>query len=116
MDYILVVFKHDNTSNGFGISKLRQEFLKNIQHEGLAHEIDTESDDHVDFIKLHVDQKVVEKYCELLKWKLPVKREIQIEMNEYVSNTEVAQFSLFSILPPSQYKMYYEYSNTKRYL
>lgn len=129
MDYVLVFSKISQRGDHHrseALQAFRKKFLANLLKEGLEYEIDGDSDEDFCFVKLYAGRSVVEKYCELLKWKMPVKTNVlhrrDLVDKKFASNRRAKLFDdstsykLFSTLPPSRYRIHYEYSRAKRYL
>lgn len=105
---------------------LRKKFLVNLVKEGIEYEIDGESDDNFCFVKLHAGKVVLKKYCELLKWKVPIKSNVLHRRGtrswKFASSRRDFTFDdcqsslILSGLPASRYKVHYEYSRAKHYL
>ncbi|GAB1605119.1 anoctamin-4-like isoform X2 [Argonauta hians] len=70
IDYILAWDKH--SKNAIESEEARDIFHENLKKEFLELEIDT-SDSDVDFMKIHAPFKVLCRYAELLKLKVPMK-------------------------------------------
>lgn len=130
MDYVLVYNKTSHRSGDHTrfqtLAVLRKRFLANLAKEGVEFEIDGESDDDCCFVKLHAGKAVLEKYCELLKWKMPVRTNLlhrRVPKDWKLASSrrdflfdDCSNSPVISNLPPSRYRVHYEYSRAKRYL
>lgn len=50
----------------------RQAFESNLESEGLM--LEREQTQRIHFVKIHAPKEVLERYCEILKVKMPIKK------------------------------------------
>lgn len=119
VDFVLVYStnKHSKKED----AETREIFLKNLNAEGVETSDECEKNGNF-FIKLHATQEALSKYAELLRWQMPVKKNVlcdekirkwstrrRKELHERNSTTNVKAGA-------SKYRIHYEYSRAKNYL
>lgn len=108
IDYILV-YRNDE-QNIDENEKTRNCFLYNLKLEGLAYEIDAKQE--FTFVKIFTDKKVLRKYAELLRWKLPVEHRSLKKLEESESQKRYRYFDNVR----TEYKIHYYYTKEMSYL
>lgn len=109
IDYILA-YKNDEHYAEKKSESIRDCFLHNLTLEGLKLEIDEKQE--FTFVKIYTDQKVLKKYAELLRWKLPAKHWSLKKFEESESKKNYKYFDNVR----TDYKIHYYYSKEMSYL
>lgn len=108
IDYILVY--RNEEPNAEENERIRNCFLYNLRLEGLGFEIDAKQE--VTFVKIKTDEKVLRKYAELLRWKLPATHR---SLEKFEKSESQKQYKYFDNVR-TDYKIHYYYSKEMSYL
>lgn len=108
IDYILV-YRNDEPNTDEN-ERIRNCFLYNLRLEGLEFEIDAKQE--VSFVKIYANKKVLCKYAELLRWKLPATHR---SLKKFEISESQKQYKYFDNVR-TDYKIHYYYSKEMSYL
>lgn len=108
IDYILV-YRNDD-QNDEEKERTRNCFLYNLKLEGLAFQIDEKQE--FTFVKIFTNKNVLQKYAELLRWKLPATHRSLKKFEETESQKQYRYFDTVR----TNYKIHYYYSKEMSYL
>lgn len=109
IDYILV-YRNEEENFEAKNESIRNCFLYNLKLEGLEFEIDAKQE--LTFVKIYTDKRVLRKYAELLRWKLPATHRSLKKLEETESQKTYKYFDNVNVA----YKIHYYYSKEMSYL
>jgi anoctamin-1 len=123
VDFVLAYDTKSDTSES---GKKRDCFEKNLKSEGLV--LETERKQRINFIKISASKKVLARYCEIMKMKMPLKemkgQETIMPQDYQVMNRMKSFFGKplsfikldTKLFPTKKYELHHEYSRGKGYL
>uniref|UniRef100_A0A336M8Y6 Anoctamin n=1 Tax=Culicoides sonorensis TaxID=179676 RepID=A0A336M8Y6_CULSO len=126
VDFVLVYPKNNLNEKH---RQKREMFCQNLELEGLELEYDS-SHATQQFIKIHVPQNVLIRYCEILKFRMPIREKYLSEVNrkpkyeqglwnkitDFVSSPFKCVELQSQLKPGTEFKVYHEFERNKEFL